>query len=1013
MRVRLIHNPSRIGVLTGRRIVRGGRDYSQVQFPDNIEYKANDQLEEVPEFETPVDLLESEKYSAPTDLRKVLIHSKVSGKMVDVVYSMNATNTEFFAYQFKPVLKILDSPSNSLLIADEVGLGKTIEAGLIWTELKMRYNFNRLMILCPAALREKWQIELSKRFGVSARICTAKETLDELRKKAQYKKDTVLIGSLQGHRPSKLKQDEKTKTAQTILYEFLESKEHEEPIIDLLIIDEAHHMRNYRTKSRRLGQLFCDVSNFKIFLTATPLHNQNSDLFSLLQLLDPSTFSDKYSFENILSANKPLIKARNLSMNNILHVNELLNIVKEAKRHTLLVGNKQLEHIEDYIKNNTNITSANSRSHLAQKLESVNLLSNVLTRTRKREVHEWRVIRSPRAEFVQMTQSEREFYNFVTSIVIRYAQSCEVNERFLLAQPQRQITSSIPACLQSWITRFEKNQYVEDEQELGPLVSEIISEILNSSTFNIEQLEKNDSKYRVLHSVLNRILKENTEEKIVLFSTFRSTLFYLSRKLNDDKISNIVMVGGQPLSKDEVIRKFASKDGPSVLLSSEVGSEGVDMQFSRFVINYDLPWNPMKVEQRIGRIDRLGQSADQIFIWNLFYNNTIDARIYERLYNRLNLIVESLGDFEAVLGEKIQKLEIDLVSTNLTKEQQEDRIEQTAIALENLKRTEEELENQSADLVAYGDYILSQIHTARDLQRWINSEDLRQYLLDHLRLNYQGVRIQHSRSNNSYTISLPPEAKARLAKYGRDTNQSGMSFYNNYHDDIICKFDNKVAITNQSNIEIVNQYHPLVKWVSYEISQNDTPLRPTVAIKVDFQRCEEYLERGVYLICINLWMFEGIRKIDRLEYRGVNIQSMDKLDPTDAEKLSVIAAIHGEYWRDKDVDSKYLVNIANNVILNELQDSYEEFVAEQSAKNEDRLQIQSLNNQMNFERRMESLLDTKRNLELKGKNSMVKLTDGRIAALKQRTETVHKQIELYKATKSESTELAIALINVI
>jgi superfamily II DNA/RNA helicase len=126
-------------------------------------------------------------------------------------------------------------------------------------------------------------------------------------------------------------------------------------------------------------------------------------------------------------------------------------------------------------------------------------------------------------------------------------------------------------------------------------------------------------------------------------------------------------MGGNDIDKSAVIEQFRIDPTIRVLLSSEVASEGVDLQFSRFLINYDLPWNPMKVEQRIGRIDRLGQQAEKIFIWNLVYDDTIDSRILTRLYQRLDLFERALGRMEAILGEEIQHLTRDLLTGTLTR----------------------------------------------------------------------------------------------------------------------------------------------------------------------------------------------------------------------------------------------------------------------------------------------------------------------------------------------------------
>src|SRR5690606_34956824 len=122
--------------------------------------------------------------------------------------------------------------------------------------------------------------------------------------------------------------------------------------------------------------------------------------------------------------------------------------------------------------------------------------------------------------------------------------------------------------------------------------------------------------------------------------------------------------------------------------------------------NYDLPWNPMKIEQRIGRIDRLGQRADSILIWNLFYGDTIDSRIYHRLYQRLKIFEYALGGIEPILGEAMRKLTAELMQDQLTSDQEEKRIHQTALALANRQQQEEKLENEASHLMAHGDYIL-------------------------------------------------------------------------------------------------------------------------------------------------------------------------------------------------------------------------------------------------------------------------------------------------------------------
>jgi superfamily II DNA/RNA helicase len=236
---------------------------------------------------------------------------------------------------------------------------------------------------------------------------------------------------------------------------------------------------------------------------------------------------------------------------------------------------------------------------------------------------------------------------------------------------------------------------------------------------DLEELWNNDSKYKRLSSELKRYLNDHPKEKIVIFAYFRATLYYLQERLASEGIESLVIVGGGSVDKYESLEHFRSPNGPNVLLASEVASEGVDLQFSRVVVNYDLPWNPMKVEQRIGRIDRLGQPSPKITIWNLFYADTIDARIYDRLYQRLGIFEYALGGLEAVLGEEIKKLTIDLMRGTLTREQEEARIAQTEQAISILREEEERLERNASNLIAHGDYILHQVKAARELGRWI------------------------------------------------------------------------------------------------------------------------------------------------------------------------------------------------------------------------------------------------------------------------------------------------------
>jgi superfamily II DNA or RNA helicase len=299
-RTRLKSDPGRVGVITGKTVERAGRISYQVVFPEGAQYVLESGLEIISDDEVePLELLVQGKLGRAKDLRGNLTHIRLSGRLANLIYSMQTTNTDFYPYQFKPVLNFLDSPNNGILIADEVGLGKTIEAGLIWTELRSRFDFRKLMVLCPAMIQPKWQLELRSKFGISAEILNAKETLKWFQEfRAGIRNDFAIVGSLQGLRPRRgWDRDDEIANASSKLARFLRDNELEEPLVDLLIIDEAHYLRNPESMTSRLSRLLRPVAENIVLLTATPIHLKNQDLYQLLNLVDEDTFNRPDMFD--------------------------------------------------------------------------------------------------------------------------------------------------------------------------------------------------------------------------------------------------------------------------------------------------------------------------------------------------------------------------------------------------------------------------------------------------------------------------------------------------------------------------------------------------------------------------------------------------------------------------------------------------------------------------------------------------------------------------------------------
>ena len=1001
VRVRLKHNPGRIGVVTGQNRNYGGLKRWQISFPEGMQYAPEDQLELVGEGgDDPLDLLERGSLADGVVLRRTITHARLTGRLADVIYSMDTTGTDFYAHQFKPVVSLMNSARRGLLIADEVGLGKTIEAGLIWTELRTRYDFRRLLVLCPAVLREKWQRELHKRFGVDAKILDAGQTLTQLRRahEQRYTTSFAIVASLQGLRPNRGWDERKLEntSARSKLAQFLEGNSEHDPVVDLCVIDEAHYLRNRETMTAALGRLARSVSDFILLLSATPIHLRSDDLYGLLSLVDEDTFNRPQAFDDILRANKPLVRARDLVLGGSKIADaatSLQHALVQASENPLLFGSKQLRALIDEEVWQSDLSQPSVVARLAERLERVNLLGHVVTRTRKRDVEERRVIREVKAEFVKLTQIERDFYDKVTGKVRHYCMMHDAHESFLQVTPQRQMSSSMPAALEAW-SRGETVDGEDPDEDERPLRTQLFKDAKELGDF--AELQRNDSKYNKLHTNLQSLLDQDRGEKVVVFSYFRATLRYLSERLKRDGIRSMVLHGGT-VDKDGTVEEFCTSRDHRVLLSSEVGSEGIDLQFARTVINYDLPWNPMRIEQRIGRIDRLGQRAEKIHVLNLFYDETIDSRIYRRLFERLKVFEGALGNLEPVLGDIIQELERDLFSKDLTPEQEEERIEQTGLALENRRQIEDKLESEAASLTAYGDYILNQVKAARDLKRSISARDLCSYVIDFMNMHYRGSEFREVANNPMrYEVNLSIEARHDLDQYLRKQQLQGSTrLVRNTIGRTPCRFENTAVPDLNGREEVISQFHPLVRFVGKCLSKHDLQSRPAVAVRLPAQGSTSRVEPGRYAFSVQRWSVRGLRDMERLHYAASTLEpSCVELGADLAEELIVAATKDGEEWLGvrRSVDLPHVVGTVEENCIAPSDEEFANYVSDRKAENDDRARVQRsmLDDQYLTQRdKLEAVLQRHQNL---GRDQLVKATQGRLRALDMRTERRRKEI---------------------
>lgn len=1023
--VRSIDNPSREGVVTNAepRSRTSGLAY-QIRWSDGLtDFVREDELEVIDNVgqQDPYAIVKAGRYGRAADLRRNLTYTHLSGRLANLVYSMGVTDTDFYAHQYRPLLTLLDSPTNGLLIADEVGLGKTIEAGLIWTEFRARFDMRRLLIICPAMLREKWRDELRNRFGVDARITDARDLLDELAQSSYHGEGKAWILSYQAARPPRdwspdAKKPERP-SARWRLADFLRSKAQEEPIIDMVVFDEAHYMRNTETASWQLADLIREVAAYQVMLSATPINLKNEDLFNLLRLLDPDHFASVEDFGRMLEANRPLVAARDAVVNRTAGVDEVMARLSEMTRQPILAETRQLQAILEDPPTAERLSKDSYRAELADALERMNLLGHAITRTRKRDIHLRRIYREVKREAVPMNEIERKLYEAVTEATREYAYAEGISDGFLLAMPQRQVTSCPAAIASAWRQHGraadelveDSLQELEDDDESPRVPLRDILAHAITSNFDVDELERHDSKFERLLEVTRDYLGHHPTEKIVLFTTFRATAAYLKRRLEAVSLPSMILWGGEAVTKQERIDEFRESPDLRILISTEVAAEGVDLQFCKVLVNYDLPWNPTRIEQRIGRIDRLGQKSELIHIWNLYFANTIDERIVTRLFDRLKIFEEALGEAEAVVGDAVRRLESELLRRPLTAQEEENQIAQTAKALENIRLQREELERNAAHMLAHGQRVMERVESAQELARRVTEADLVAYIADYLNRFATGHRfVQLGSDPFVFEVQLPPELASRFDEYLNRERLTGKSALG-LGQPRKCRFLNRVSERPRPGEEIVHQFHPLVRFVTHDLRARNEHYYPVVAVSAGGGAWKA----GDYVFYTRSWLFKGVREEELLSAVAIELDTGIVVEEELGDALVQHARIASGDWvaPSASVDAEMVCRRFEQA--EELLDKrYQEVLLRKRNENADRAQFQLRSIERHLDRRVPRLKATLNAHLAFGRSSLAKATQGQIDKLLARMQLRKERIAQAERVVAERNFVCAGLIRI-
>ena len=680
------------------------------------------------------DLLEKfveEDFGDYEDYRLFETWLKLSRPIESNLYSYFSSKTIFNPHQFKPLHRFLSSGSDErLYIADEVGVGKTIESGIILNELFARGqldNSTPLLIVCPNSLGPKWINEMKDRFNIQCHLhngntleFTLKSTLDEGIFPQRYMFSVVSLQLLRHRKYFDLLRQ-------------LDASRHL-PIFGIIIIDEAHHMRNPETDSNEVGNILSNMTERLLMLSATPLNLRSEDLYNQLHILNSNIFPDITTFETLQRPVRSINRLRNYITEDPISNKELIHQAINSLSRDPIGKTLSAHPIIDEIRRKIQTTeelSTNEKVRYQNILASLSPLYHSFTRTRKREALEHQIHREAWHVPIELSDEELVFIDdliqaviadylrrggnpiaigFISNIYRRMASSCipamrpffewAIKENITIVSDERTFTDE-----------FEDDSHFKTKELTKELKDDYI-QLLNK----VKIIEKNDNKYLQFKEILEKILENEETPQVMIFAFFIRTLEYLYNKLVEEGYRVGIIHGEIPLTgtsdypgRYEIMDSF--KNGEfDILLSSEVGGEGLDFQYCKAIINYDLPYNPMRIEQRIGRIDRFGQKAQKIIISNLFIQNTVDEEIYDRLYKRIRIVEDGVGTFEPIIGKQISDIQNQLLSGKLTEEQKEELSKRVEEAVEAAKIQMEIFEENKKELLS-DDFVSQQINS--------------------------------------------------------------------------------------------------------------------------------------------------------------------------------------------------------------------------------------------------------------------------------------------------------------
>ncbi len=542
----------------------------------------------------------------------------------DRFVALESSRIDIAPHQVKAAHEILTSYDHRYLIGDEVGLGKTIEAAIVIEELAARGQADRVLIVAPAPLTTQWQEELREKFD-SNYVIYDRDYVDA--KKNAHPTENVwshedrIITSIDF-----AKRDDMRAALANLDEEW-----------DIAVIDESHHLTARREGKRgikptdryRLGEVVSDTSDGLIFLTGTPHKGKRDQFYFMISLLDPYRFQDEHAVNK--DGLKDLMIRR---LKDEMYNPDGSKMFPEKDIKTLPVKftpeeRELYKDVTEYITENYNLAhhEDNNEAGFAMVLYQKRLVSSI---------HAIRKSLKNRMESIQAGGADPSDLSQVTkSLLPKYREDPD-----MLTDAQRE----------------------KVEEELGGVVASSNPEKIRQELSMVRDLYNQakaidvDSKAEELRDFVDGILAEDSDEKVLVFTEYTDTLKYLRDRVFSDH--DVAQIYGD-LSQAERQRQIKKFEGEAnIMLATDAAREGLNLQFAHIMVNYDLPWNPIRIDQRIGRLHRYGQDQT-VKIRNLFVENTRESKILELLMDKLDEIEETLGMSSDVLGLVLEDVDLE------------------------------------------------------------------------------------------------------------------------------------------------------------------------------------------------------------------------------------------------------------------------------------------------------------------------------------------------------------------